>query len=242
GGFMNEEGYLQEEIQKLIITIQQTDELYVSFISWRRPNVNLTVPFPLIHLKPLGETETKRLLKLLAGHKSVNLLPEQIDELAEYIAGYPPAAYFVVQQSKDYGIELVLRDKPSLRRFTSAIFLRHLSKIGLSDDEKKLLKLLSFYSPLPLNIITNLLGIDPNTLDKMLIRLIDLALIIATDCGHYRIADPVKEAGMQSFGAILPSEHFKVAKCLSSYLKSTEVEGPQLQLTRLQESQMPAHM
>lgn len=233
GGFMNEEGYLLEEIQKLIITIQQTDELYVSFISWRKPNVNLTVPFPILQLKPLGESETKRLLKLLAEHKKINILPEQIDELADYIAGYPPAAYFVVQQSKDYGIDLVLRDRPRLIRFTSTIFLRHLSKIGLSDDEKILLKLLVFYSPLPLNIITNVLGIDPNTLDNMLIRLIDLSVVIATDCGHYRIADPVRVAGIQSLGTLLPAEHSKVAKCLASYLDSTEVEGPQLQLTRL---------
>ena len=233
GGFMNEEGYLQEEIKKLIITIQQTNELYVSFISWRKPNIDLPIPFPLIQLRPLGEIETKRLLKLLADHKNVNLLPEQIDELAEYIAGYPPAAYFVIQQSKDYGIELVLRDKPSLIHFTSTIFLRHLSKIGLSDYEKTLLKILASYSPLPINILTNLLEIDPNTLDKMLIRLIDLSLVIATDCGHYRIADPVKEASIQSFGPLLLSEHYKFAKCVSSYLKNAEFEGPQLQLARL---------
>ena len=233
GGFMNEEGYLQEEIKKLIITIQQTNGLYASFISWRKPDIDLPVPFPLIQLRPLGETETKRLLKLLSDHKNVNLLPEQIDELAEYIAGYPPAAHYVIQQSKDYGIDLVLRDKPTLTHFTSTIFLRHLSKIGLSDYEKRTLRMLASYSPLPISVITGLLQVDPNTLDTLLIRLIDLSLVIATDCGHYRIADPIKEASIQFFGPLSLSDHHEIAKRISHYLKTAEFEGPQLQLARL---------
>lgn len=233
GGFMDEEGHFREEIQKLLSALQKTNEAYASFISWRRPTTDEIAFLPSIHLKPLGDTETKRLLKLLAGKKPLSVTPEQIDELAEYVAGYPPAAYFVIQQSKDYGIDLVLREKASLSRFTSDIFLRHLSQIGLSRDEKSFLQLLASYSPLPLRIITEVLGIDQTSLDKILIRMIDLALIIVTDCGHYRIADPISSAAVRSFGYLPKPKQTGVAKYLSSYLTSTEIEGPRLQLSRL---------
>lgn len=233
GGFMDAEGHFREEIEKLVDSIQSTNEVYASFISWRRPTLEIKTPLPIIQLKPLGDDETKRLLKLLARRNNLDVLAEQVDELAEYIGGYPPAAYFVVQLCKDYGIELMLREKTSLTRFTSTIFLRHFSKIGLSRDEKRILKLLASYSPLPLGTITEILGIDVNKLDKLLIRLIDLALIISNECSHYQIADPISDASKIAFGYLDPNEHSKVAKSLSAYLANAPLEGPQLQLSRL---------
>jgi len=233
GGFMDEEGHLRGEIQQLINSIQNTNEVYVSFITWRRPTVEIQTPLPVIHLKPLGDSETKRLLKLLARQSNLDVLAEQIDELAEYIGGYPPAAYFVVQLCKDYGIELMLREKQSLTHFTSTVFLRHFTKLGLSRSEKRILRLLASYSSLPLGTITEILNIDINELDKLLIRMVDLALVIPNDCSHYRIADPISDASMRAFGYLTQPEHSKVAKCLSSYLLGKELEGPQLQLSRL---------
>jgi tetratricopeptide (TPR) repeat protein len=231
GGFMDEEGRLFEHIQKLIGMIQTSNDVNVSFVSWRRPTTDIE-RLPVIPIKPLGFPETKHLLKLLANNKELKISIEQIDDLAEYVAGYPPAAFYAIQQAKDYGIDLVLRDKVSLVRFTSSIFLRHFAKLGLTDHEKKVLTLLASFSPLPLKIITDHSRLDPAELDALLIRLIDLALIIVTENGYYRISDPIADASIKAFGYLNKNDNTELAKLISSYLDS-ETNVPQLELSKL---------
>jgi tetratricopeptide (TPR) repeat protein len=233
GGFLDEEGHLRDEIKTIVTLTQASREVYAAYITWRRPFVDIPAPFPIIQLRPLGPTETKRLLSLLIRHNKLDIQGDNIEELAEYVGGYPPAAYFVVQLCKDYGIELMLREKSSLARFTSEIFLRHFSKIGLSRDEIRILRLLASYSPLPLGTITLVLEIEDGKLDAYLLRMIDLALVIPTDCAYYQIADPIADASIRAFGYLDQREHERVARSLSLFLSDPELEGPQLQLSRL---------
>lgn len=232
GGFMDTEGRLREPIKHLIELTTGNSTIYASFISYRRPTVLDFDNLPALVLRPLGPSETKRLTKLIADQKDLSISPEQLEDIASYIAGYPPSAYFAVHQAKEIGIELLMRVKSRLVNFRTSVFIRHFAAIGLSPEEKHLLMILAFYNPLPLAVITHLLSIDPKTLDKILIRLIDLSFVIVTDCGHYSIADPLKDAVLNAFDFPEQSEHLKVVDLLSSYLGSADIEGPQLELSR----------
>ena len=156
-----------------------------------------------------------------------------VSELAEYVVGYPPAAYFAVRQAKDYGLELVINDKSRLVEFRSSVFLRHLTGISLGNYEQALLRVLAVYSPMPLLVIANVLGVDPHALSNIVVELIDLVLVTITEEGYYRIADPVADTVMHAFGLVTKEEHERVAKSLSAFLKKQKIDTPRLELSRV---------
>jgi hypothetical protein len=53
--------------------------------------------------------------------------------------GYPPAAYFLVAQVEDYGIDVVLGDPSRIRDFNSRSFSRFLRDLKLGDVEREIL-------------------------------------------------------------------------------------------------------
>jgi tetratricopeptide (TPR) repeat protein len=126
---------------------------------------------------------------------------------------------------------MVIKDKTQLRQFLTSIFLMHLASIRLSKDETELLSLLAAYSPLPLPVLADVLGLNYSTLNQYLIRLIDLALIITTETGYYRISDPVTDSAISAFGYPEMAYHEALAEALSDYLKDTILQGPALELS-----------
>jgi hypothetical protein len=70
---------------------------YIAFISHRRPFIN-EQNIAKIRVNPLKPEERKQLIKTLdqrriSGTTKESLKSNEISELAEYSAGYPPSAY-----------------------------------------------------------------------------------------------------------------------------------------------------
>lgn len=233
GGLLDGEGYIREPIHAIIAELSPNDDAYIFFVSHRRPQPILGVPLPVISVRRLKEDDTKRLLIKLAGDANIKITAGDVSELAEYVVGYPPAAYFAVRQAKDYGLELVINDKSRLIEFRSSVFLRHLTGISLGDYEQALLRVLAVYSPMPLLVMANVLGVDPHALSNIVVKLIDLALVTITEEGYYRIADPVADIVMHAFGLVTKKEHEIVAKSLSAFLKKQKIDTPRLELSRV---------
>jgi tetratricopeptide (TPR) repeat protein len=233
GGLLDGEGYIRQPIRTIIAALSPNDDAYIFFVSHRRPQPTVGVDLPVVSVRKLKEDDTKRLIVKLAGDANVQITAGGTSELAEYVAGYPPAAYFAVRQAKDYGLELVLRDKSRLVEFRSSVFLRHLTDMSLGDYERALLRVLAVYSPMPLPVIASVLQIDSAALSKMVIKLIDLALITITEDGYYRIADPVVDAILSAFGFVTKEEHALVANTLSVFLKKQKIDTPRLELSRV---------
>jgi hypothetical protein len=102
GGLLDSEGYLREPIESILRSIVAVDNTYIALVSSRRPINPLDPPTRVLHLKPLQENEIKRLITMLANHSGLQLSSGEISELSEYVSGYPPAAYFAIQQVKYY--------------------------------------------------------------------------------------------------------------------------------------------
>ncbi len=170
---------------------------------------------------------------MLAKQWGIIISSDNIEQLADYIAGYPPAAYFAFQQIKTYGISIVLSDKSNLIKFRTGIFLKHLADTDLSKHEKSVLQLLSMHSPIPLKVIASVLEIKEYQLHDILIRLIDLSLVIVTGDGFYKIAEPIVEAASNAFG--LPSRecNLSLVTSLQTILQQTDTEYPRLELSRV---------
>lgn len=234
GGLLDNEGYIREPVRSIVAGLTPSDEAYLFFISQRYPQPSQDSQVPVVRLQPLPESETRRLISMYANRLGLRISSEYVSELAEYIAGYPPAAYFAVQQAKYYGLDLVMADKSRLVQFTSGVFLRHLAGLNLDTLDQDLLRLTAIHSPLPLPTIATVLEFEIPKLHATLIRLIDLALIITTDDGHYRIAEPIAAAAVSAFGFPTQEQHRAVAIDLNKYVVDHfEVGRPQLELSRV---------
>jgi tetratricopeptide (TPR) repeat protein len=233
GGLLDSEGHLRAPITALLRALHPNDEAYLFMVSIRRPQLVPDISVPIIHISPLQSEDAKRLVLMLAQRSELSLKPAELSELADYVAGYPPAAYFAVQQAEQYGIELVMNDKVRLVQFRTQVFLRHFAKLAVRPEAVRILSLLSVYSPLPLPVIAETLELDIRELQPQLVNLIDLALVITTPHGHFRIADPVAEAAKSTFNLPTEPEHKRLARQLLEYVERAEIDTAQLELSRV---------
>jgi tetratricopeptide (TPR) repeat protein len=232
GGMLDSDGNIRDAIHALIRRLAPSDERYIFFVSSRRPRSVLGLPIPVVQLDALVPDETKRLLALIAARAGVGVSASEAAEAAQYIAGYPPAAYFAVEQAKRYGIRLLLDDKRRLVVFRTSIFLKHFAEVSLSKEEQDVLRLLAFYSPLPLKVVAEVIHFLPAVLGDVLMRLIDLALLTTTKDGFYRIADPIADAALNAFGFPSSDLNRAVAEKLAEFLAEPDVSVPMLDLSR----------
>ena len=106
-----------------------------------------------------------------------------------------------------------MRKKAGLSEFRTTVFLsEHLSTLTLDINKQNIMRLLSNYSPLPLPVISGVLAIKLKPLHVSLIALIDMALVITTEKGHYRMSDQVEDAALKTFGYLPETTHKAVAQ------------------------------
>jgi len=232
GGILDSDGYICQPILNIFQAIAPDDDAYIFIVSPRKPQYHTKINLPAIHLDSLKKHDTQRLISRISGQEEVSISAPEARELAEYVAGYPPAAFFAVQQAKNYGTELVISNKHRLVQFRTKLFVEQLAKAKLDDTKKTMLRILASYSPLPLPVITKHLQIKLPVVADCLVLLIDYAFVITTTDGFYRLADPVKEAAAASFGFPSESESKSIAAAIDWYLNEYESNTPQLELSQ----------
>jgi tetratricopeptide (TPR) repeat protein len=233
GGLLDDDGYMRQPIVRILKKIEGEDEIYLFFVSTRTPQALSDYGLPIVKVLPLKPLDNKKLVLLLADQANLKLQAPQINDLAEYIAGYPPSCYYAISQAKDYGIEAVLKDKSRLVEFQTTVFLRHLSKLNIDDNGQLILQILAAFSPLPLPAIAKAVALDLQAVTSTLIHLIDLSLVNVTDEGYYRIADPISNAVMSAYGLPSPEQHKALAESVLDYIENIESESPLLELHRV---------
>ena len=233
GGLLDNDGQIRKPIASILQTLTPTDTAYLFLVSTRGPQTTPGMSVSAITLRPLKPTDTKRLIAKLAGEAGFKPSPAEIVELAEYVAGYPPSAYFAIQQAKTYGLELLMCEKAGLVHFRTSVFMQHLAKFTFDKNKQHIMQLLANYSPLPLPVIAEVLSVDPPALHQAVIELIDLSLVIVTDEGYYRIADPVEDAASKTFGFLPEGIHKLVGQRLSAHLENNELDVGTLELSRV---------
>lgn len=227
GGMFAPDGSFTEPIQKLILKAEGEGDLYLFCVSTRKPPSTI----PSMNLRPLSEDDTQRLITKIAGPDFV-LPAGQIKEIAAYVNGYPPCAYYAVDQAKEYGVQSVLMDKSRLVQFRTSAFIKFLKDKQLTKEQQSILLLLARYSPIPAQVLARSLALDEARLIENLIALIDHSLVVPDSNGLYEIAGPVLEAVLNEFRDDSVIDHGKVFSVLRELLASNEDELPRLHLYR----------
>ncbi|MCB2229359.1 TIR domain-containing protein [bacterium] len=235
GGLLDNDGFLNDTVLRVLREIQPNDEVYAVLVTDRRPRLGDDMRFPVVRIDSLSPDETVRLMSTYAARLSLAIPLTSLEELARYADGYPPAAYFAVQQVRDYGMDLVRSDMDRLRQFKSGVFLGHIRNRKIIAPGGEILRLLATYSPLPLPTIGAALGIvDMGVAISSMATLVDQLFVRVTREGHYRISEPIRDTVRNIYGPLEPKHHQEVARHLASYTDLVENGSPQLELLRIQ--------
>ncbi|HBO3036072.1 TPA: toll/interleukin-1 receptor domain-containing protein [Pseudomonas aeruginosa] len=228
GGLLTPDGSLTEPVQKLVSKIEGQDGLYLFFVSSRKPPSEI----PSMHLRPLAEEDSQRLIAKIADVEKVELSAGQVREIAEYVNGYPPCAYYAIDQAKAYGVHSVIMDKNRLVQFRTSAFVKFLKEKQLTEVQRSILLILARYSPVPAQVLSKSLALDETSLIHNLVALIDHSLVVPDANGLYAIAGPVLEAVLSEFRDDSEINHELVFSAFKELLAEDEAELPRLELYR----------
>lgn len=228
GGVFTQEGFFTETARTIIDAAKEQSDLYTFLVSTRKPAESL----PALRLNPLAVDDIKRLIAQIAFADKLALTVTQISELAEYVNGYPPSAYYAIDLVKSYGVDAVLADKHRLVQFRATAFVKYLASRLLSADQKSILVALAQYSPIPMQVLVDTLSRDPAELARDIMELVDHSLVVPNETGLYSIAEPIVDAVVSEFRTS-GVDHKAVYESLKILLADEDLELPRLELCRL---------
>ena len=222
GGLIDDDGYLRHPFAAILTALEPESTTYLAFVTNRTPKldgIGSSPRPPVVRIPPLSSPDSVRLLgRLNERAKRGTLTSSQLRDIADYLGGYPPSAYYAIALMQIYGSEVLVVDKSRLVAYRASSFVSYLDKRGiLTKTRHKILSVLSYYSPLPLRVLGDVVVEDKQALVRDLMFLIDCSLVIPDDNGNYAIADPVVEAvhRITSLGDI---NHHLVATSLADHL------------------------
>jgi len=231
GGLLDDNSYINDFINKLIIKICTANDIYLCIISSRRIADDNIPNIPVLFLDSLKDKPTSQLLSKLNEDNNVGLSRDEITELVTYVNGYPPSAFFAINQARSYGKDLLMSDKSSLIQFSSKKFIGYLKEKLLNNDLSTFLSVLAVFSPLPLQVLSAINNDDKLT-HKILYNLIDNSLVTTDTYNNYKISAPIKRAVNDLYKFPDTETLQKVITALKLYIDDAEDEK-KLDLSRV---------
>ncbi len=176
-------------------------------------------------IPPLDSNSAKQLLGKRLQDARIDYRSEDLDIITPYLGGYAPAVNLAAGLIRQYGIALVLADTSMLVDFQIQAFSEVLSKLGLSDLEWAILRLLAAGLDLPMEALASAMKITVDTLAPSLRRLVDLNLVLITNT-TYSIAYPIRFAVQSARGTLSADEFSRIGQNLKATFWDDQSELP----------------
>ena len=226
-----QDGSLRVEYDLLYNEIAGRTAVDAAIISNRRLSAPGGKPLTSVRVPELPNTATKNLLRLIARDYGLSVAVDQIDSLATYSRGYPPAIGFAISEARIYGISHVVANQHALVNFSAEIFLAQITDDRMiSASMCEILRLLSSYSPLPLAVIQDYCNLAKDDLVTNMEGLLDFVFVLPEET-NYRISEPIRDAAYRAFGG-MTVDHTRVARLLAEYLADEPNDDTRLSLGR----------
>ena len=117
----------------------------------------------------------------------------KVAEVAAYLDGYPPAAYFAAAFAADYGLDVLVADTSTLVDFSAKRFTKFVNDLKLTPAEWLVLQYLCSEGLLPFEAISIAANVPRDDLATALRNLIDHSLIVVVH-EKYAVSSPVRDA------------------------------------------------
>lgn len=222
GGLLSNDGYLSDGVHKVIHCVSDSSDIYLNLVTGRKlyhNNAESMPVIPTIRVEPLKKKEIERLIGTLASRHNIKMNRTQVKDLSEYVRGYPPAAHYAMELMREYGVDAILAYKYPLVEFRTSHFIAYLSKEDiLKKEQRQIIGILSYYSPLPLSVIGKIIGLGPDRLASHLNFLVDTCIVLPDENGLYAVSDPIVEAAQRIVDrSEIP--HKLIADALDEYIR-----------------------
>lgn len=236
GGLVSDDGSISRVCRSVLEVVAKEKGLYVGMVLRRMPsglNGPEAVYDGVIHdqVKALPSDDIERLLVKILSDRGVKYEGHQIKRLAEFVKGYPPAAYYAGELAETHGLDLLLSEPRPMIDFRSRVLSSTLNGISKNDSTAQTLELLAFYSPLPLAVIGQATSLSAEELAQVLTKLIHSSVIEVDDDGFYKVSEPLLESAQHLFDR-WKTPHQRVAKALQGYVSDFGVHRGGLTVLR----------
>lgn len=203
GAMLNSGGTYTEDYGFVIEDFLSVPDIYLCLIHTRAPEVR-KLPFASHalerRLRPLQTPDTQALIVRLLLDANIRVAADKSERLAEVAGGFPPAAYFLVAQIEDYGVDVVLNDPARTADFHSRSFSRFLRDLKLPPVERELLVYLASESKLTLAGLAAATGHSLERTAAAVRSLVDLSIVENVD-DEYSVTAPIQKTVVRSEGA-----------------------------------------
>lgn len=226
-GILDRNGTIKRDFDSLFSYINSYSGIYLAIVANKRIQ-GQNNEIVSLSVSPLTNKATKQLLIALCNRYNIQYEQSQIDKLSEFIDGYPPAAYYAIEEVKQYGFDSVIGNTRSLTQYKQKLFLSYVESLDLNDASKTVIRLLNSFSPLPYQVIIELFKEKGSHADIEFAKLIDYSLIIL-DEDRYRISTPLIESLNKSLGMCSKVEINLLITKLKPFIKNlSEDKSPYL--------------
>lgn len=230
GAMLSSEGVISSQFDALYNAIAADQNVDAVFVSNRRMHSIHGRALPFVQVPELSHGASQSLIRLMARDRGLILSSSDLDALAVYTRGYPPAINFAMQEVDAYGLAYVIGNQASIVNFSAEIFVKKLRAADAIDATMALImQCLSSYGILPPQVIVNYCDIgDAEKFSSAISKLIDNAFIRPYGA-NYRISEPIRDAAYRVFGG-LKIDHAKMADIIEKFLSTTDDDDIKLPL------------
>ena len=232
GGMLSDDGkYLNVYADIINRFIALEYDYYLAIIHRRVPKLDCIDGSRVVKQKipPLDRNETLLLLKQLFRKIGKNPEKTDLEELVQYLDGYPPSVYFSVSFAKEYGLKNLLADKSVLEDFKDKRFSKFITELNLDDTSWKILRYLAAEHFVPLNVICIAVEEDPEIVSPKLRNLIDNNLVIVAD-ENFGISQPIKAAIFRATDLLTVQDYQRIVAQLTKEYWQGDSIAPSIEI------------
>lgn len=236
GGLVDNDGNATDICRAILDIVAKDNGLYLGLVL-RRPLADIIGPHSAYsgvvreHVKALHNEDVERLLVKVLSDRKIKFETKQLKSLAEYVRGYPPAAYYAADLAEHGGLDLLLSEPRPMINFRSRILSASLNGVDKPSPNASILEVLAFYSPLPLGVIGESTGLTAAPLADALRNLLDSSILEIDSEGFFLVSEPLVESAQNMFDR-WKVPHARIAKALENFIKEVGVERGGLTLVR----------
>ena len=194
GAMLDSAGKYAPEYADVLDDFLKVRDVYLCLVHTRSPDFqDLSVRGHILdrRLRALAPPDAQALVARLLRDANISAPPDKTARLGEVTGGYPPAAYFLVSQIEDYGIDVVLGDASRVVDFNTRSFSRLLRDLKLPTVEREILIYLASETKLSLSGIASATGHSIERTSAAIRQLVDLSIVDVQE-DEYSVAGPIQ--------------------------------------------------
>ncbi len=219
GSMLDSNGHYNKEYMEIFKYFSANyPDKYIIVIHQRHPIMNYgdRKYIYVRRINPLGKKETLALFFTLLKANNISITNQSdVEEISDYLDGYPPAVEYATALCRQYSIDAICQNKKLLMDFKTRVFSQYIRLMNLTNREQAFLKILYNIEFGTIRILSAILDDTQDNISDMLQKFMDYNIVIY-DSGVYKISSPIKITINTEYGLLTKAECASMAKSIKN--------------------------